>query len=340
MPPDILLELGLVPQQVACLSGRLRSRLVCFLLRWQHRSALTACLDELLAAHPRLVSLLDARAVTFLEQGRLDAALNAMHQRHRLGISMSSQALLARIHLARQEVQTAHDIARTIVTEATDKAMAWSLLGDVRLAAGEHEAAHAAYWRLQDIHPDSRTYLLGMMTIHHARRDWVAASAYAVRLQQAATAAAPLSVTCLRQLRDYFQASQELHRVADIEAAPNQTRIISPEHGFLIHTNHFLDAEALGVVEPPREGWSSTHHRLERTRSLMGSGPPLDIGDIQGYLSDHEGYPHSVCCHENPDLPTGEHYLTVTSVVMDLQSRELHVSDGPPCQAEYQQLGL
>ncbi len=217
MPPDMLLELGLVPQQVACLSGRLRSRLVGFLLRWQHHSALTACLDELLAAYPTLVSLLDARARTFLEQGRLDAALNTMHERHRLRISISSQALLARIHLARQEVQTALDIAQTLVSEAADKMTGWSLLGDVELAAGDHEGAHAAYLRLQEIRPDSRTYLLGMMAVHRARGDWVAASAYGVRLQQAATAEAPLSVTCLRELRDYFQASQELHRVADIE---------------------------------------------------------------------------------------------------------------------------
>ena len=218
MPSDILLELGLTPQQALCLSGRLRSRLVRFLLRWQHHSALTACLDELLAAYPTLVSLLDARAKTFLEQGRLDAALNAMHERHRLRISMSSQAFLARIHLARQELQSALDIAQTLVTAAADRLTGWSLLGDVKLAAGDHEGAHAAYLRLQEIRPDSRTCLLGMMAIHRARGDWIAASAYAVRLQQAATAGAPLSVTCLQQLRDYFQASQEPNRVADIEA--------------------------------------------------------------------------------------------------------------------------
>jgi len=128
--------------------------------------------------------------------------------------------------------------------------------------------------------------------------------------------------------------------VVDIEAAPNETRILSPDNGFLVHTNHFLDPDALGVVEPPREGWSSTCDRLNRLRELLGAKHPVGVEDIQSYLGDHETHPHSVCCHENLDLRPGQHYRTVTSVVMDLHAQELYLSDGPPCQGIYQRITL
>jgi isopenicillin-N N-acyltransferase-like protein len=137
-----------------------------------------------------------------------------------------------------------------------------------------------------------------------------------------------------------FLIAQIPDRVADIEAAPNQTRTLRPDNGFLVHTNHFLDPDALGVAEPPREGWSSTHHRLDRLRQLLAAKRPLGVKDIQGYLGDHQAYPYSVCRHEDPDLPPGERYRTVTSVVMDLHTQELHLSNGPPCQGEYQRVPL
>jgi isopenicillin-N N-acyltransferase-like protein len=153
--------------------------------------------------------------------------------------------------------------------------------------------------------------------------------------------AATQVVTCSkRACSTNFLIAQVSDRVANIEAAPNKARTFGPEDGFLVHTNHFLDPNALGVVEPPRERWSSTYHRLDCLRELLARKRPLAVEDIQGYLRDHQAYPHSVCCHEDPDLPPAEHYRTVTSVIMDLDTRELYLSDGPPCQSAYQQVAL
>jgi isopenicillin-N N-acyltransferase-like protein len=137
-----------------------------------------------------------------------------------------------------------------------------------------------------------------------------------------------------------FLIAQAPDSVANIEAAPNQTRRLRCENGCVIHTNHFLDPDALGVIEPPREPWSSSYHRLDRLRALFAASRPLGVEDIQASLRDHQTYPHAVCCHEDLDLPPGERYRTVTSVVMDLQARELQLSDGPPCQSEYQRVAL
>ena len=137
-----------------------------------------------------------------------------------------------------------------------------------------------------------------------------------------------------------YLIAQAPDQVTDLEAAPDQVRRLTCEDDCLVHTNHFLDPSALGVVEPPRPRWSSTYHRLARLRSLLTAGFPLSVQAIQDGLRDHQAYPDSVCCHEDPDLPPGLRYCTVTSAVMDLAARELFVSDGPPCQSEYQRLAL
>jgi isopenicillin-N N-acyltransferase-like protein len=137
-----------------------------------------------------------------------------------------------------------------------------------------------------------------------------------------------------------FLIAQAPDRVADLEAAPDQVRALGCANGYLVHTNHFLDPATLGVAEPPRPRWSSTYHRLARLRELLDAARPLGIAAIQACLRDHQQYPNSVCCHEDPALPPGQRYLTVTSAVMDLHTRELYLSDGPPCQSEYQRMVL
>jgi isopenicillin-N N-acyltransferase-like protein len=126
----------------------------------------------------------------------------------------------------------------------------------------------------------------------------------------------------------------------DIEAAPDQVRLLNPENGRLVHTNHFLDPETLGVVEPPNKRRPSSYHRLNRLRHLLEVKRPLTVADLQDSLCDHQAYPDSICRHEDPNLPSEEHYRTVTSVVMDLHARELNLSDGPPCQSTYQRVAL
>jgi len=217
MSTNTLHELGITAKDALRLSPRLRDHLVHFLLRWQHYAALDSCLDELIFARP-LQSLLDARAQSLLEQGKLDAAWQVMAERHQRSTSIPSRILAGRIPVAHGDLGHALSAAQALVKEAPDSSMAWGFLAQVRLAMGEADAALAAYRRVNDLSPDSRSYLQGMMEACWAKKDWVAASAYGVRLQQSATAESPLPVTYLRRLREYFQASREVNRVVDIDA--------------------------------------------------------------------------------------------------------------------------
>jgi len=216
---NVLAELEITPRQTLRLAGKQRSRLLNFLLRWEQVESLHACLDVLIPANPTLVSLLDLRAKAFLAQNRPDDALAVMEERLRLKTSLTARSLLARVHLARGDGEAAHQIARALVEERDDSVTAWRLMGKVALARGKMEAALAAYRRVNELRPQGRAYLLGMVAFYQAHDDLVTASGYAVRLLRTATDEAPLVVTYLRQLRDYFRASGEETRVADLEAA-------------------------------------------------------------------------------------------------------------------------
>jgi len=204
--------------QVSRFRGRERSRLLNFLMRWRHIDTLHACLDALIPANPKLVSLLDLRAKAFLAQDRPGDALPVMEKRLQLKSSLTARALLARVHLARGDMKAAHRIARALTAEREESVMAWALLGQVELARGDVQAAMAAYRQLKELRPQSRAYLREMTAFYQARDDLVTASGYAVQMLRSAGEDTPLSVTDLRWLRDYFRASGEETRVAEMEA--------------------------------------------------------------------------------------------------------------------------
>jgi isopenicillin-N N-acyltransferase-like protein len=133
-----------------------------------------------------------------------------------------------------------------------------------------------------------------------------------------------------------FLVAQAPDRVADIEAAPNAVRLLSCEDGCLVHTNHFVDPDVLGIVEPPNERRVFSRHRLSRLAALLQAKRPLSVESIQDSLRDHEDHPFGVCRHENLEEPPELHYITVTSAVMDLDACTLHITDGPPCGAAFQ----
>ncbi len=228
MQPELVSDLfpgtELTARKVAHLPANVRSRLLNFLLRWQHLDALHDCLDALTADNSDLVSLLDLRVQALLGAGRADEALAVMDRRLQLKTSLTARALLARVHLARGDAGTARQIAHTMTAEQSGSVLAWGLLGEVELAGGDTDAALAAYRRMGALRSYGRGYLLGMVAVHQALGDWVTASGYAVRALQSADEEMTLSALYLRRLRDYFVASGEETRVAEMEAELDRMR--------------------------------------------------------------------------------------------------------------------
>lgn len=219
--PTLLADLGLTPAQAPELRSNERSRLLNFLLRWDYIAELHACLDEIIPRNKPLVSLIDLRVQAFLAEGRPADALSLVQERFVVQpkTSFTAQSLLARVHLALNDVPSAYEVAQQAVKAGVDSLNPWGLLGEVELARGDIAAAQAAYRHIGDQFADNRTYLLGMMEVYRARSDGVTATAYAVRaLRIAEETETPLTVSQLRRLLDYFRATDNTTRAADVEA--------------------------------------------------------------------------------------------------------------------------
>ncbi len=129
-------------------------------------------------------------------------------------------------------------------------------------------------------------------------------------------------------------------QIADLEAAPNGVHQLPCSLGVVTHANHFSNPDGLGIIEPPSERRDYSKHRNARLYELLTSKQNLSISEIQEHLRDHNGRPNSICRHEDMDYGPEEHYITMTGAVMDLDSRELWISDGPPCTNEFQHIKL
>ena len=217
MKQDTLKFLGLSSDQCAQITGRRRTRLINFLLRWEQYETVLVCLDKMLAVKPDWVGLLDSKAQALLGLEKANAALDVIQTRNSISTSIKSQTIQARVHLARDEFQAALSIALHLVDTRPDSITAWDLLGAIHLEGNDLDAAQSAFRRLADIWPNSRTYLRAMLAFYQAQGDYVTASAYAVRLQRDIAEGKSLPAATLRQLRGYFRDSGELNRAEEIE---------------------------------------------------------------------------------------------------------------------------
>jgi isopenicillin-N N-acyltransferase-like protein len=139
-----------------------------------------------------------------------------------------------------------------------------------------------------------------------------------------------------------YLIAQSPASAVNLESTPS---VVSPSehdwpHGCLVHTNHFVDPDSLGVTEPPDEYRIFSHLRRERLQAMLRRNRPLRMKDLMRYLSDHANAPRSICRHEEPDASIDEQYRTVTSIVMDLHEGTLLASDGPPCVNHYDRYSL
>lgn len=142
-------------------------------------------------------------------------------------------------------------------------------------------------------------------------------------------------VTLIRQAPrsvsvNYCIASRE-NKAADIEAVPGQPVRFEPEHGIVTHANHLLVNRDLDISTAKR-------FRGERLYELlMRRVGGITTEYIMECLSDHEGYPQSLCSHKTED---GKLWQTNASLIYDLDEGRAWVCYGPPCEGEYKEYRL
>jgi isopenicillin-N N-acyltransferase-like protein len=160
-----------------------------------------------------------------------------------------------------------------------------------------------------------------------------------LRRRRLADAAAVISAG-LRACSANFLIAQTPDQAVDIEAAPDSVRLLEPRRGTLVHSNHFVDPSALGIVEPQAERRPHSYTRQARLLALLDARAPVAVGDLEVSLRDHDNYPDGICRHAHPDDPPEEWCITVTSAIMDLDELSLRLTDGLPCEHLYEECSI
>ena len=158
---------------------------------------------------------------------------------------------------------------------------------------------------------------------------------YEILLQKQLDAAVAVVEQGERACSANFLVASLPDRAVDVEAAPHAAYEIGLQDGSLVHTNHFVNPQAIGVAEPPDEKRRFSCYRRERFQAFLEGTHPIQLAQIQSWLQDHQNAPRSICRHENPAAPVDEQHRTVTSIVIDLHDRRLWATEGPPCQSPY-----
>jgi isopenicillin-N N-acyltransferase-like protein len=117
--------------------------------------------------------------------------------------------------------------------------------------------------------------------------------------------------------------------IADVESTTEGPQIVHDQGaGYLVHTNHYL-CERFATEENFKQSLADSFPRLSRINSLVESRyGSVAVNDIQHFLSDHSGYPTSICRHDKG-------MRTVASLIAEPARRCMHVAVGNPCQHRY-----
>ncbi|GAA1759438.1 C45 family autoproteolytic acyltransferase/hydolase [Agromyces humatus] len=127
----------------------------------------------------------------------------------------------------------------------------------------------------------------------------------------------------------------------DLEITPTGIDWVYPDRGLLVHGNHYqasvppqlagryrpVSADSLFRVPRARTG-------LERVRAAADRDAALRY--IRTAMSDHLGYPESVCTHPDERRPAVRQWSTLLSSCVDLTTGDYFVTNGTPCDHPYE----
>jgi len=124
--------------------------------------------------------------------------------------------------------------------------------------------------------------------------------------------------------------------IADVELTPEGAVWLDnadgrhPKEGFFVHTNHFLGEPFASRpdLSPFVEDSVPRYHRIySLVKESLGE---ISVPLLQTFLADHQGYPVSICRHEEfPGIRTS------ASLIAEPERGLLHVCAGNPCEGEY-----
>jgi isopenicillin-N N-acyltransferase-like protein len=119
---------------------------------------------------------------------------------------------------------------------------------------------------------------------------------------------------------------------ADLEVTLEGVHVLQDDAlGGVTHANHCRhpDLQVINTQFPELIQSHDRQRRIDHLLDLPRRSP--DLEELKELLRDHEGHPRSICRHVNDDPQTGC-WETIFSVIIEPQSRRMHVSRGTPCE--------
>lgn len=128
----------------------------------------------------------------------------------------------------------------------------------------------------------------------------------------------------------------------DFECAPDETFVVAPSDGLIVHANHWQSAVALGKLTEKGVGtMPDSLYRDLRVRGLLqrDAGAKLTRADVKRALFDKFEWPWSVCRPPRPSLSTNLS-ATVAMVVMEPALGVMEVAMLPALNQEFARFEL
>lgn len=126
--------------------------------------------------------------------------------------------------------------------------------------------------------------------------------------------------------------------VYDFECAPDETFMVEPHNGLLVHANHWLSPVALTKLqECAMADAPSTFYRQVRPReALLPKVGAITLEDVQEVMLDDFESPWSICYPPRPSSPTDSTtYATVATLIMRPSLGEMRVAMLPALHKQF-----
>jgi isopenicillin-N N-acyltransferase-like protein len=126
----------------------------------------------------------------------------------------------------------------------------------------------------------------------------------------------------------------------NLELTPDSVQSLEAgDDGLLVHTNHCVHPSLTSHNERfPERIYGQSFQRRDRGQELLqqrAADGRVSVDDAKAILSDHDGFPTSICRHPNDDPNTGWQ-RSVVSIILEPGENRMQVSNGNPCENTYE----
>jgi isopenicillin-N N-acyltransferase-like protein len=126
----------------------------------------------------------------------------------------------------------------------------------------------------------------------------------------------------------------ESGEIYSVEVSSRKFDILHGTDGYMVHTNHYL-SQTMKEIENEPEELISSRVRYFRANRLLRQNSTHNIKSLQAIQKDHVNLPNSICNHNIDGIDPLDRENTISAMVIDLTSREMHIAWGNPCQNAY-----